>query len=120
MWGVSVSEANPHVCEALHISCEQLHVVIIAAPVLIDGGVTQSHIIGKIHDDIGLWGAVNQVAGAEEKKDGKDASHSKTRVFVWFGLTRKCCRSRSLIVTSIVIGAEIKRDLELIESGLCN
>ena len=70
MWGVSVSEANPHVCEALHISCEQLHVVIIAAPVLIDGGVTQSHIIGKIDDDIGLRSSENKEAGAEEEKDG--------------------------------------------------
>ena len=40
MWGVSVSEANPHVCEALHAGRMQLHVVTITAPVLVDGGVT--------------------------------------------------------------------------------
>jgi hypothetical protein len=40
MWGVSVSEPYPHICEALHVRCVQLHLLIIAAPVLIDGGVT--------------------------------------------------------------------------------
>jgi hypothetical protein len=49
----------------------------------------------------------NKEAGAEEEKDGKKAFHSKIRVFVWFGLTRKCCRIRSLIRISIIIGAEI-------------
>lgn len=40
MRGVSVSEANSHFCEALHVRRMQLHVVAITAPVLIDGGVT--------------------------------------------------------------------------------
>lgn len=65
--GVGVHEPYAHVGNTLHVGGMELPVILIAGPVLVDGGVSHSHVVCQKNNDIGI-GGTSCSAGEKEQE----------------------------------------------------
>jgi hypothetical protein len=71
VWGVSIHEPYSHIGNTLHIGGMELPVILIAGPVLVDRGISHSHVVCEEHDDVGISGAPCSTGEEEQEACSK-------------------------------------------------
>lgn len=75
---MSIHEPYSHVGNTLHVGGMELSIILVAGPVLIDGGVSHSHVVCQKNDDIGI-GGMGCSAGEKEEEAYSECGEQELR-----------------------------------------